>query len=421
MCHRFLSAESLALEYDAARHPRAYAAQMRGTTDWRLSGDWRNWGDWRLVGDWTPVALVAVLSQLGIGLEEPWEGSNATLALTGLLLALPLAVRRIYPLLVCACIAGALIVQVTAGVSLHFGSFVAVLIAAYAVGQHARTTMHAVAGAAALLAGSLAASLPGLWTRPEEAIFPTFYISAATALGHVVRRLSRQSAELQRLNEALAAEKEASIQLAVASERMRLARDLHDVVAHTLMVMVVQAEAGEDSLTRDPSATRRALERIQQAGRSGLDDLRSMVRVLRTEEPSPEPDLTDLPTLVAVLAEGGLHVALATSGDLARVTHETGLQLFRVIQEALTNVVKHSAATSAAVSVTIDDVIEIRITDPGPALGGPHDAGHGILGMAERIEALGGHVSAGPVATGGFGVSVRLQPVPAAPLSEPTR
>ena len=362
--------------------------------------------------DWVPVVAVAALSQLAIGLEQPWAGSDPGLALTSALLALPLLWRRRWPLAVAVVVAAALPVQVALGGSLGFGSFCAILFAAFAVGCHTRGWPPAVAGTVVVLGGAFMATLDGLRESPSDAVFPLFYLGAAALLGRVVRHLAAQAEDLRRLNTALGRERENAERLAVATERMRLARELHDVVAHTMTVMVIQAAAAEESLDGDPAAARRSLARIAEAGRGGLSDLRSLVRVLRSSDENPlPPGLSDLDALAAVLADGGLEASVERVGALDDVPSEVGAVLFRVVQESLTNVLKHSSARTVSVRLSREaESVAVSVVDPGPVAetaGLP--GGHGLAGMAERISACGGTLTAARH-EGGFrvGASVPL-------------
>lgn len=358
---------------------------------------------------WLPVVGVAAASQLRLGLEQPWTGTAVALAVTSLALAAPLAVRRELPLVTAALVAAALPLQVLLGGSLHFGSFLAALVAGYALGRHTRWPV-AVTGVVVLLAGITVALRDEL---PEEAaffVFPLFYLGGTAALGAVVRRLSLQAAELRRLNAELAGERDTAARLAVATERVRLARDLHDVVAHTLTVAVVQAENCEQAITDDPVRARAAAREVQEAGRRGLAELRSMVRVLRDAEvPESEPGLADLETLAMVIAGAGVEVQVRRDGPAPEVPDGLEHQLFRLVQEALTNVVRHSGARSALVTVTsAPGGVEVCVLDPGPAVAGGLSSGrHGLTGMAERLAAYGGFLDAGPDGSG-FRVRARV-------------
>lgn len=361
---------------------------------------------------WAPVVGVAGTVHLKVGLEEPWMGSDLGLAVTSLALAGPLLLRRRLPWVAALLIAASLPAQEALGGSLSFGSFVAVLVVVYSCARHATWT-EALAGAALVLVGVILAARESLPQDAGELVFPAFYISASTALGAVVRRLSAQAETLRSLNAALARERDASARLAVTTERLRLARDLHDSVAHTLTVAVVQAERCEQALPHDPDAARVAAEAIQRVGRQGLAQLRSTVRVLRDPDATTAaPDLRDLPALTAVLSDSGLDVDLRVQGDPSSLPPGVSQEMFRVAQEALTNVVKHSGSTSAAVRLCCDAAgVELEVVDPGPPLARSVPSGtFGLAGMRERLEQLRGALDAGPD-RGSFRVHARL-PLP---------
>lgn len=359
---------------------------------------WPGAGEVGVLTTWAPVVAVAVLSPTGIGLESAWTGSDFGLALTSALLAGPLLLRTARPVLTAALIGAALVLQIELGGSLHFASFIAVLVASFAVGRHG-VGRQPVAGVLLLLLGVVVAMRQTLPEDVIEFVFPLFYVTAAAVLGSVVRRQTRQAAELRRLNDALVREREALDQLVVATERLRLARELHDVVAHTLTVAVIQAEACEDALDEsDPRRAREAARQVQAAGRRGLDDLRHLVRVLRdAEAPADDPGLADIDALASAMVGAGLDVEVERGGDLRDLPPELQRELYRVVQEALTNVVKHSAATSVRVRIGRREAhVELEVVDPGPAVRTPSPSGgHGIAGMAERLAPFDGQVTAG--------------------------
>jgi signal transduction histidine kinase len=363
---------------------------------------WVAGGEWRTLATWAPVVAVAVLSQTGIGLESAWSGSNAALALTSALLAGPLLLRAARPVLTAALTGAALVVQVQLGGSLHFASFIAVLVASFAMGRYAGGRRMA-AGVLVLLVGVVLAVRDSLPESAEELVFPGFYVTAAAALGSVVRRQARQAAELHGLNEALVRERDALDRLVVATERLRLARELHDVVAHTLTVAVVQAEACEAALDADLERAREATRQVQAAGRRGLADLRSLVRVLRdADATTDDPGLDDLDALAGVMASAGPEVTVERTGAFRGLSPELERELYRIVQEGLTNVIKHSSAAWVRILVSAQDAhVQLEIVDPGPAVESPvSSGGHGLAGMAERLAPFGGQVTAGPTPDG---------------------
>ena len=357
---------------------------------------------WLVVRQWGPVIVVALLSQSGVGATQSWTGSSATQVLGSLALALPLALRVRAPLVAAALVALAAVAQVPLGESLPFGAFLAVLVAAYGVGRHEPSNLRAGAGTALLIGGAMVAGSMESEGMTTDVVIPVVYLSSAAALGRLVRHLATQAERLHGLNASLEREREQQAELAVAAERLRIARELHDVVAHRIMLMVIQAEAAVETIERDTPAARTSLLRIQEAGRQGLEDLRGLVKVLRTDSgPGVPPGLADLDALATVLREAGLDVALERRGDLDGV--DQGLQeaVFRVAQEALTNVLKHSAASQAAVSVRADAAgLCIDVHDPGPSTHAEHTDGQGLRGMSERLAAYGGAVHAGPDGAG---------------------
>lgn len=206
----------------------------------------------------------------------------------------------------------------------------------------------------------------------------------------------------------------------VISERLHLARDLHDVVAHSLSVLAVQAEVGLATVHTDPGRADTALHTIARTTHETLNELRLLLGVLRADDDestplAPAPTLDQIGRLVERVEATGVTVDLRIEGDTAAVPSSIGLFAYRVIQEALTNVIKHARARAVAVSVAVaPDRLDVRIRDDGrgAAAPSPPGDGRGIVGMRERAAAHGGHLSAGPAAGGGFEVAAS---VPLAP------
>jgi signal transduction histidine kinase len=237
------------------------------------------------------------------------------------------------------------------------------------------------------------------------AILALLGLSAALGHGARTRRLlieevrqKREEGQLRRVEE----------------ERLRIARDVHDIMAHSLTLMTLQADAGLTTAT-DTGKSRAAFTIIGDTGRATLRDLRSMLSVLAgdTGDDSPRepvPDLGQLERLVRSVRETGLEVALDVDTDLTAVPSAVSVSAYRIAQEALTNVVRHAHARHADVVVHTDaNELTLRVTDDGaggtPA---PDGGGRGLLGMAERVEVLGGTISAGPAADGGFEVRAAI-------------
>lgn len=200
----------------------------------------------------------------------------------------------------------------------------------------------------------------------------------------------------------------------VGEERLRIARELHDVVAHTMATINVQATAAAQVLTERPETAAAALQAIRQASKEGLRELRAILNVLRqaddAESTTPAPGLAQLDTLVASALQAGLPTELRVSGEAAALPMPTDLAAYRIIQESLTNVIRHAGPASATVSLTYSDAeLLIEVADNGR--GAPQNAtrsGHGLIGMRERAAAAGGTMRAGSAPGGGYLVSARL-------------
>jgi signal transduction histidine kinase len=239
--------------------------------------------------------------------------------------------------------------------------------------------------------------------------------TCAWVIGLVVR--SRRAEGDARLSEAL---ERAEVQRqeaarAVAEERLRIAQELHDVVAHSMSVIAVQAGVGAHVLDTQPDEARRSLEAISQTSRSTLSEMRRLLGVLRGEDGerahAPAPGLDDLEALAGEIRVTGVDVSLELTGDRSSVPPGIDLSAYRVVQEALTNVIKHAGkGVSARVSVGfLPDEVRIEIVDDGRGASAvASNGGHGLLGMRERVAVWGGDLSAGPRPGGGYRVAARI-------------
>ncbi len=199
-------------------------------------------------------------------------------------------------------------------------------------------------------------------------------------------------------------------------ERARIARELHDIVAHSLAVIVLQAQAADRVLTADPTGARQALGSIESVGREGLDELRRLLQVLLVTEDAaeldPPPSVRHLDLLVERVRETGLPVELTVDGSPRPLPPGVDVSAYRIVQEALTNTLKHSGAARATVDLRYrTGALEVQVTDDGPrnhreSL--PNHVGHGLIGMRERVLLYGGTLEAGGQPTGGFRVLARL-------------
>jgi signal transduction histidine kinase len=263
-----------------------------------------------------------------------------------------------------------------------------------------------------------ASAVPLLPPHPTDSVWgvvgPGVLLVALAALGEATRVRRLATAEQVR---ALQRTAEEDARARVVEERLRIAREVHDVLAHTITIITVQAAAAADALDERPEETRAALGAVREAARSAMTELRSTLALLRTgSDPAPlapQPGLDQLPQLVEQARTGGLAVTVATAGGHDQLPGGVELAVYRIVQEALTNSIRHSRSTAATVAITTGPSgVTVEVTDDGPALrtATPGDGGHGLAGMAERVQALGGTLDAGPAPppSTGFRIVVRI-------------
>lgn len=332
-------------------------------------------------------------------------------------LALPLAWRRRAPLAVFAAVVAAAFVQWLADVQLP--ADVALLVALYTAAAHTgrRGTLlaAAVVECGAVLACSRWAT-NGTFLAPFVALSAT--VVAAAVLGVNVRTGRAYLAAVRERADRLALHQEQQALLAVAEERARITREMHDIVTHNLSVMVALTDAAVYAQHRSPDRATAAMLQISETGRQALTDMRRSLGVLRADEPDAErhplPGIAQLSALADQMAAAGLPTGLEVRGGHAHVPATAQLTVYRLVQEALTNTLKHApAGTRATVLVECSaDGVGVEVTDGGPRPAAPSAAapssGHGIPGMRERAAAYGGTLRAGPLPGGGWGVRTRL-------------
>jgi signal transduction histidine kinase len=250
---------------------------------------------------------------------------------------------------------------------------------------------------------------------PGGVLWVIFIATASWAAGRLIRQRRLLIDELRETSDELARTRDRYAELAVETERARISRELHDVVAHSVSVMVVQAGAAERMIAIDPARAQGALGAIQSTGRQALQELRRVLGVLRSADgdadTTPQPGLGDLDQLAEGIRQAGVSVEIDRSGDVRPLPAGVELAAYRIVQEALTNVVKHAGV--AAASVRLDygpDWLDLAVTDDG--VGGASlvpGAGQGLIGMTERAELYDGRLISGPGRDGGFTVTTRLR------------
>lgn len=263
----------------------------------------------------------------------------------------------------------------------------------------------------------VALPVPLIWLTPGDSspVALTsvwlFFFVLPFAAGRALATRSRVNEALADETASLEAEQAAGASAAVLAERARIARDLHDVVAHHVSVMAIQVVAARRVVSTDPESARAALGTVADSGREALTEVRRMVGALRRGD--EEVGLARLEVVVARARDAGVDVDLRVVGERVLVSPSRDLAAFRVVQEALTNVIKHAAPTSARIVVRyLPDALELVVDDAGPSeRRDPVTAGsggHGLVGMRERVSMFGGTMRAGPRPGGGFEVVARL-------------
>src|SRR4051812_27809113 len=366
---------------------------------------------------------LAVAGQL-----ELWAGSSdgprAAAVVAALVATMPLLVRRRFPFGAPAFLfAGLALVSLLSPAAVYGGtSFTpfALMLAFWAAGAQPER-QPAAAGAAIGLAAvvvMLATGGRGGVVRTGDAELSLFIwslIAVGLPLGaFALRARAQRAAELQERADRLEREREERTQAAVWAERARIARDLHDVIAHSVTVMTIQGGAARLLLDSDPQQAREPLLVVEETGHQALADMRRLVGIVhhqqdRTAALAPQPGLADLPALVDQLRRAGLPTDLIVHGEPEALAPGVELAAYRVVQEALTNALKHAGPAHAQVTVTYEPrALRLEVGDDGPGTACRQRGGHGLVGMRERITLYGGELEVGPRAAGGFGVHARL-------------
>lgn len=374
------------------------------------------WGDWALTG-----VLMAVIT---LEVQHPpagvrVHGGRTALTVGAMLVVLPLAWRRRAPMAVLAAMLAWLAIMMNVVSINNVGSpltaVIALGIAFYSVGAHT-AGRRSVTGFAGGLAGLIAVDAVSDGAFQRAGVRPGVWLlmTIAWLVGREVRRRRIEMRTLRARAVEVERERDERLRIAAADERSRIARELHDVVAHSVSVMVVQSQAAQRVLEEDVDATRDMLRSIETTGRQALTELRRLLGLLREfdGQPSlaPQPSLQYLDALLTQIRDAGLAVELTVEGTPTQLPQGVDLSAYRIVQEGLTNTLKHAGADRACVLVRYAPAqLEIEIADDGHGPDGAGDgAGHGLVGMGERVALYGGELRTGRGDDGGYVVWARL-------------
>ncbi|MER6100187.1 sensor histidine kinase [Streptomyces sp. NPDC001728] len=381
---------------------------------------------------WAVVLLG--FSLLWVGETPPGRGDPVAYGVVALLFSLVLALRRRAPEKMLLLSAGLGLAQLGFGLRPFIADF-AMLVIIYTVAAHDGPRW----ASRLALVGGLCASPVSQLRWPMEAtdsgaakvffvIIMTVPFALAWVLGDSLRTRRAYFAQLEERASRLEKEREAQAKVAVAAERARIARELHDVVAHNVSVMVVQADGAAYVMDSSPETAKQALETISTTGRQALAEMRRLLGILRTGEHQeageyvPQPDVGQIEDLVEQVRGAGLTVDFAIEGSPRPLPSGVELTAYRIVQEALTNTRKHGGPdVGASVRlVYFDDGLGLLVEDDGRGApqemyedGGADGRGHGLIGMRERVGMVGGTLDAGPRPGGGFRISALLPLKPA--------
>ena len=374
----------------------------------------RIYGDRALAIALSTVFLVEVLWLSSYVLESATTGERGLVVVAGLTLTLSLAWRRRAPLPVLGlAIVSVALADVFADESAAVGA--AVLVAVYSVGAHTRGVgaWIGVFGVSALV-GLVLRSDANAVTQLGDVLFLTAIFGGPWVAGRAMRYHRERERMLEQLTLDLEREREERARAAVVEERIRIARELHDVVSHSISVIAIQAQAVRRRLGSDHSQEADDLRVVETTARQAMLEMRRLFGVLRAhgDSPSlaPQPGMDQLERLVEKTRSTGLPVDLCIEGDPYPLAPGVDLAAYRIVQESLTNALRHAGGTRAHITVRYEDArVELEIADDGAGVGsGGGDEGHGLAGMRERVLLYGGTIEAAPRPEGGFRVRATL-------------
>ena len=369
------------------------------------------------------AVVLAVGGELEVWLLGAGGASRGLTATAVLVMTLPLAVRRRHPLLaIGSALVGFSAIYATTDISSDDDAFVAwvvMLVAVYTAGAYTRGRA-AIAGALGALAFPLVLGVtdPDGFSVSALVFFGSIALPPYVAGVAIARRRGRE-AVLERHATTLDAERERAAAAAVAEERARIARELHDVVAHGVSTIVVQAQGGARMVRIEPDEAEQAFAAIERTGREALAEMRRLLGMLRAADHAtalaPQPGVERLEDLIEGVRRAGLPVELQVEGAVTALPGGVDVSAYRIVQEALTNALKHAGPARAHVRLRyLAGAVELEVSDDGAGNGDRGRAdGHGLIGMRERVAIYGGRLEAGARPSGGYRIRARLPFEPA--------
>jgi signal transduction histidine kinase len=363
------------------------------------------------------VAAIGISIAVAVGDQHAKNGPDGPLwfdVVASIAYVVPFFFRRRYPFgsLVAVGVVISIVSFIDTGlISDEFVAFLSGIAVAFMLGM-LRDRTQAVAGAA-LLVGTIAIVAHNQGDHPGDFFFPLIVFGVSWVAGFALGQKFHEADEARERATRMEREREEQARLAVAEERARIARELHDIVGHSVSVMTVQAAGVRSLLMPEQEREREALLIVEQTGREALAEMRRLVGVLRRPEEAPalapQPSLEHVDKLVAQAREAGLPVELRVEGDPVQLPAGLDLTAYRLVQEGLTNAIKHARAEHAEVVVHYaDGRVELTVIDDGHGDGEGEKGGNGLVGMRERVSVYGGELDAGPRPEGGYKLHATL-------------
>jgi signal transduction histidine kinase len=358
------------------------------------------------------AAVLAVAAVFEVLIVDARQGPLLANIALALIYTVPLAWRRTHPYILIACVLGASLAmaELLTPMEALFVPLLVILVVAYSCGAR-QDAGHAWLSLVLIAAGMLAVMSTMAGQSASDFFFPTMFMAMAWLAGRAIHSRTRLTEALHEAAAQAAEEHDDEVRRAAAEERRRIAREMHDLVAHSMSVMVVQAGGARRILDREPARALEAAERIERTGREALAEMRHLLGVLHPGESralAPQPTLAELDALIGRAQAAGLPVVLHEDGERRPLPAGLDLAAYRIVQEGLTNALKHSGGAATEVTVTwgaLELAVEVR--DRGRARK-TADAGHGLVGMRERVRVYGGELETGPARGGGWRVRATL-------------
>lgn len=360
------------------------------------------------------VVVLAIVQQVEVWIASV-PGPKPAVMLASLFWTLPLLLRHPFPFA-----APAFVFAVQAGSSIAyppaFGGYetggVSLFLAFWVVGAYNERSQ-AIAGAAIGVATITVTAQRDVRLDAVNALLVSLIAVGVCLVAFALRRRAERAARLERRAVLLERERDERARAAVAAERVRIARDLHDVIAHSVSVMTVQAGAARLLLDEEPERAREPLLAVEETGRQALAEMRRLFGIVRRNEGeaalAPQPSLAHLGALLEQARKAGLPVEITVEGERRVLSPGVDLTAYRIVQEALTNARKHAHPARAQVTIRYNrNALDLEITNDGRRAGNGEGPGHGLMGMRERVALYGGELEAAPRPGGGYAVHARL-------------